>query len=523
MGLFDFIKRLFGPPASGEEAPAPAASGGSGGSDGRRGPPPDEGPQAGYGRPDTLGLTAEELRARASKVSLQGAWSGRFDVIPPADDERTALVDRGLVLAGKVTQAELDDIHAVGDDYLKYHRRDMAARVRADLGAAAAVSDLRAERAQRKADKQAEARARREAHAQAVAERKATDIVFLGRGVSRGLADRRSDVERLRAAGLPVLSTPADVAQALEVSVPELRWLAFHSEATERPNYVSFEIPKRRGGTRSLSAPHAKLKAAQRKVLDTILAPLPPEPAAQGFVKGKSTCTNADVHVGRAVVVCLDLSDFFPTITFGRVRGLFQSVGYSPAAATCLALLCTESPRAPIAYDGTTYQVALGPPALPQGAPTSPAISNLVAGNLDRRLAGFAAKHGWAYTRYADDLTFSGGPDQAAKVPALVRMAEQVANGEGFRVHPDKTRVMRQGQRQTVTGLVVNDKRGLPRTELRRLRAILHNAQKTGLAAQNREGHAHFRAYLEGMIAYVHMVDPAKAAPLREALARVSD
>lgn len=511
MGLWDFVKKLFG-----AEAPAPADEGAAGASPG---PGATAGPEASYAPPDILGLSADAHRRRALATRpWQSAWAGRFDVIPPASDEHTALVDRGLVLAGKATQAELDELHRIGDAYYRYHQRDVAARIASEEAARRAIADLRAEKARVKAEKKAAAKARREAHRAAVAERKATDIVFLGRGVSRGLADRRSHPERLEQLGLPRLSTPADVARLLDLSVPELRWLAFFSEATERPHYVPFEVPKRSGGTRQLAAPHRKLKAAQRAILKQILERLPPSEAAHGFAKGRSTVTHADQHLRSAVVVCLDLKDFFPTITFHRVRGLFERFGYSPAAASVLAALCTEAPRLPITYDGVTYQVAVSAPALPQGAPTSPAISNLIARNLDRRLAGFANKNGWTYTRYADDLTFSGGPEAARRVPALVRMAEQVAQDEGFVVHPDKTRVMRRGGRQLVTGIVVNDGRGVPRSELRRLRALLHNAKRTGLEAQNRAGIPRFREHIAGKIAYIQMVDPEKGRRLRAEL-----
>src|SRR5205085_7108156 len=136
---------------------------------------------------------------------------------------------------------------------------------------------------------------------------------------------------------------------------------------------------------------------------------LPVEAPAQGFVPGRSIVSNASVHAGQAVVVSLDLQDFFPSIGFARVRSVFQRCGYSPAVATVLALLCTECPRRLVEYDGKRYWVATGPRGLPQGTCTSPALSNQEARRLDKRLGGLAAKLGLAYTRYADDLTFSGG------------------------------------------------------------------------------------------------------------------
>src|SRR5204862_5783132 len=138
------------------------------------------------------------------------------------------------------------------------------------------------------------------------------DIIFLGRGVSKGLADRRAHVEKLTAAGLPVLATPADIAAALRLTIPRLRWLAFHADAATRTHYVRFTSPKRSGGTRNLFAPHAGLAAAQQWILEHILEKVPPHAAAHGFVKGRSTLTNAAPHVGRAVVVNADPVHFFP-------------------------------------------------------------------------------------------------------------------------------------------------------------------------------------------------------------------
>src|SRR5262249_32176 len=209
----------------------------------------------------------------------------------------------------------------------------------------------------------------------------------------------------------PILSTPTELAAALGLSVPRLRWLAFHTEVAARVHYVSFTVPKKSGGTRTLSAPHRTLGAAQKWIWANIVNKLAVEAPAHGFLPGRSILSNAKIHAGQGVVVNMDLEGFFPSITFPRVRSVFHRAGYSPAVATILALLCTECPRRPVEYDGNIYHVATGPRGLPQGACTSPGLSNQVARRLDRRLAGLAAKLGLSYTRYADDLTFSGKAD----------------------------------------------------------------------------------------------------------------
>jgi retron-type reverse transcriptase len=239
-------------------------------------------------------------------------------------------------------------------------------------------------------------------------------------------------------------------------------------------------------------------------------------------VPGRSTLTNAAPHAGRDVVVNLDLEGFFPSIGFARVRHLFRRVGYSGAVATLLALLCTECPRKRVVYAGTPYFVATGPRGLPQGACTSPALSNQVARKLDRRLAGLARKLGLTYTRYADDLTFSAGPGFRDRVGYLIARVRHIAGDEGFAVNTKKTRVLRPESRQTVTGLVVNVAPAVPRRVVRRLRAILHRAKAEGLAAQNREGHPNFRGWVEGMIAYVAMARPDVGRALRAALDEVT-
>ena len=478
--------------------------------------PPPKDP---YDAKGILGLSANEMRKRALKINpYQTAWIGRVDTIPPQSDERTALIDRGLILRGLLTEAQITEIHRVGDLWLRHHEAARLAATAAVKTAAKAIEDIRKEKAARKEEKKRLSAERKVRHAEDVTRRKAEDIIYLGRGVSGGLVDRRAHVEALTERGLPVLATPADVARALDLPVGRLRWLCFHGDAVERPHYVYFEIPKRSGGRRLLSAPHRSLAKAQEWILHNVLEKLPVEDPAHGFVRGRSTVTNARPHAGRDIVVNLDLSDFFPTITFPRVKGVFQRLGYSPAAATVLALLCTEPPRRELAYDGQRYWVAVGKRALPQGACTSPALSNQIARKLDRRLAGMSRKAGWAYTRYADDLTFSAPPGKRAEIPMLLARVRHIVTEEGFAINPKKGRIQRAAGRQEVTGVVVNDKLSMPREEIRRLRAILHGAKKTGLAAQNRENLPDFEAHVRGKIAYLQMIDRAKATPLLAAL-----
>jgi hypothetical protein len=191
-----------------------------------------------------------------------------------------------------------------------------------------------------------------------------------------------------------------------------------------------------------------------------------------------------------------------------RVRGVFRRAGYRDGVATLLAMICTEAPREVVQLEGKTYYVSLGPRCLPQGAPTSPAITNALCLRLDRRLAGLAAKLGWRYSRYADDMTFSLPADHSGKprLGSLLGCVARVVKAEGFEVKDEKTRVHRSGGRQAVTGLVVNGDAPprAPRKMRRELRAAIHNLKK---GKPLKEGESVAR--LTGFAAYVYMTNPA--------------
>lgn len=336
-------------------------------------------------------------------------------------------------------------------------------------------------------------------------------------GVSEGhrLAESRSYRD------LPPFRSEIELAAWLDISLGRLRWFT-HDEAADTVwHYTRYEIPKRSGGRRVILAPKSELKAIQRKIYHEIVNRVPVSAAAHGFVPDRSIVTNARPHSGKAVVLNIDLKDFFPSITFPRVRGLFIRWGYSFTIASVLALLCTEYERKPFQQGEGKFYISLGARHLVQGAPTSPALANHIAWNLDRRLAGLAKSFDFTYTRYADDLTFSGdNPDHALRI---LDVAQRIISEEGFRVNAAKTRLYRPSSRQIVTGIVVNDGTSTPRDLRRRVRAILHQAEKTGLAAQNREGRDNFRAYLQGLIGYIHEANPDQARGLLEKLKAIPD
>lgn len=368
----------------------------------------------------------------------------------------------------------------------------------------------------RRSLKKLERLAAQKQRAEAWREERRLRIVHAGEGVSAGLEGKATDEAQLTTRGLPILRDATELADALGITLSRLRWLTYHRRGVTVVHYHRFGIPKKTGGIRSISAPKRDLKAAQAWVFEHVMKPLPiPEPA-HGFVTGRSILTNALPHVGKRVVCNLDVEGFFPTVGFRRVKGVFSKLGYGEQVATVLALLTTEPPRLPASLDGRRYWIALGDRALPQGACTSPAITNFVCRRLDARLSGLARHFGFAYTRYADDLTFSG--DDRANVGKLLGCVRKVLESEGFTEHEDKTRIMGRGRRQEVTGVVVNDKPALARDERRELRALLHNCARHGWSSQNRGAHPDFPAYLRGRVSFACMISPSSGPTLWPAL-----
>ncbi|CUI07199.1 Retron-type RNA-directed DNA polymerase [Janthinobacterium sp. CG23_2] len=350
--------------------------------------------------------------------------------------------------------------------------------------------------------------------AQAWRQRREHEVLYLGAGVSGGLGRADSDAGKLAGLAMPVLHKADELAQAMGITLSELRFLAFERRVSRISHYRRFAMPKKTGGERIISAPMPRLKRAQYWVLDNVLARAPLHQAAHGFVPGRSIVSNAAPHVGQAVVINLDLKDFFPSIGMPRIKGVFAQLGYSEQLATVLALLCTEAATDEVRIDGETFFVAHGSRALPQGAPSSPALTNILCRRLDARLQACAAKLGFKYTRYADDLTFSGDADARKLAGKLLWRAKQIVIDEGFTPHPDKQHVMRDAQRQMVTGIVVNQKPSLERETLRRFRATLFQLEKDGPESKQWNGNTNVIDALEGYAQFIRMVDPAKGLPL---------
>jgi retron-type reverse transcriptase len=228
------------------------------------------------------------------------------------------------------------------------------------------------------------------------------------------------------------------------------------------------------------------------------------------------------VHASESIVITVDLKDFFLNTRLSRVHHIFRSLGYPWAVARILTGLCSScTPRSvfssvPTAqrHDWFTQKIYQSP-HLPQGAPTSPALANLAAWHLDVRVRGLAKTFGANHTRYADDLAFSRDSDFALKIKSFLAGIGDIAKSEGFTLNERKTRVMRRGGCQRVTGIVVNDHINVPRALFDELKATLHNCRRNGPVGENRAGLRDFRAHLNGKVTWVEHVNPARAERLR--------
>lgn len=427
--------------------------------------------------------------------------------------------------SGDVPNDPADEIRRRGD--LQRQLDDLREKGRRLYNEKALINEARKTRMAESRRKQAETKARRERErvekASVWAKRKSGEILYLGEGESGGLSHKTSDPTKLAHFGLPKLDSAEQLASAMGIEIKALRFLAYNRRTSKVSHYRRFLIPKKTGGHRLISAPMKRLKSAQSWVLTNILDKVTLHDAAHGFRHGRNIVSNAKPHVGAAVVLNLDLKDFFPTVTVRRIKGVFRSLGYSESVATALALVCSEPEVDQVELDGETYFVARGPRHLPQGSPASPGITNLLCRRLDRRIEGLAQSLGFIYTRYADDMTFSAPADKAGSVNVgkLLRAVKDIVQHEGFVVHPDKTRVMRRGRRQEVTGVVVNDRMGVERAMLRKFRATLFQIEKDGPAGKKWGNGGDLLASIHGYASFVAQVDAEKGKALLAQVDRI--
>jgi RNA-directed DNA polymerase len=345
--------------------------------------------------------------------------------------------------------------------------------------------------------------------------KKKTEIIYLGEDVSQGLNNTENKIDNLQKNNLPIFANEMELATAMGVELKDLRFLAFNRKVSTVSHYQKFYMPKKSGGKRMISAPMPRLKKAQHWILENILNKVSLHDAVNGFALDRSIVTNAQPHVGKELVLNMDVKDFFPTIHFKRVKGLLQKLGYSQKIATIISLICTEAVTEEIEIDGKNYFVQKGNRVLPQGAPSSPAITNILCFKLDKRLQGLATKLNCNYTRYADDITFSGNREVNAQ--QLVWRIKKIMEDEGFTVHPDKIRIMRKGTQQEVTGVVVNKELSISRKKLRAFRALLHNI-KTKNEGSLKWGAGSLSNSIIGYVNFIKMVHPEKGNKFKKTI-----
>jgi hypothetical protein len=318
---------------------------------------------------------------------------------------------------------------------------------------------------------------------------------------------------------LPPIESTGDLAVWLDITIDDLLWFADLKDLNRRHSsprighYHYRSLIKRSGALRLIESPKPRLKQLQRLILTRILDRIPPHPAVHGFVHGRSIRSFVGPHTAQRVVLRIDLADFFPSFRGCRIQSLFRTLGYPESVADLLGGLCTNA--APVS------DILYRTPHLPQGAPTSPAIANACFYRVDCRLAGLAASAGAGYTRYADDLAFSGSDGFDRGVERFSTHVAVLLAEEGFTVNHRKTRIMRRSVRQRLAGLVTNEHPNVPRPDFDLLKATLTNCIRHGPASQNRDEHADFRAHLYGRVTFVESINPAKGARLRKVFEQI--
>lgn len=306
-------------------------------------------------------------------------------------------------------------------------------------------------------------------------------LFFVGVWLALGIAWLLR-IKRYAMGGRPLSWLRARLGLGLRVDDLAVRLGVSLEQLQQSPSYSVRHIPKRRGGQRKLLVPDAPTKALQRRILRRLLQGLRAHDAATAYERGRSIVDHAAPHCARAVVLTLDLVDFFPNTRPQRVQAYFQRIGWNRAAAELLTRWTT--------FEG----------GLPQGAPTSPRLANLVNHGLDARIAAFVARRRGSYTRYADDIAISFPKDYPRKVRGTIQRVRRIARAHGYRVHgKGKVRIMRPHQRQRITGLVVNDRPRLPRETRRWLRSVRHHANKGTATLDDQQ--------LAGWAAYEAMLD----------------
>ncbi|OED37390.1 hypothetical protein AB833_23480 [Chromatiales bacterium (ex Bugula neritina AB1)] len=320
----------------------------------------------------------------------------------------------------------------------------------------------------------------------------------------------------------PRIDTPGDLADWLKITPSQLEWFSncwrFDSNTPRYLQHYQYQLMEKRDGRmRLIEKPKTTLKRLQRKIYQEILSTLETHPAVHGFRKDRNCISHASVHTGKKYLLMFDITDCFQSIHWPMVKVVFKRMGYPDAVSILLTALCTHSVRlkpAQLKLFDTAQRNRLRQRHLPQGAPTSPALTNAALHRLDIRLTGLAHHFGLDYSRYADDLAMSGNTHRDWRF--LEPLIGGICLDEGVTLNYKKTRIKKSHQKQRVVGIVVNSKTNIDRNYFDTLKAILTNCTKYGLDSQNRYRHPHFRAHLLGRIQYVKSLNERRGAKLEK-------
>lgn len=379
---------------------------------------------------------------------------------------------------------------------------------------------------------------------------KEENIVYIGRGYSNALFHKETNIESLEKLNLPVIKDDKELAEFLNIEYKQLRYLTYHRDVVKFDNYVRYTIPKKKGGVRSIAAPKKNLKNAQRTILDKILSKIEVNTCAHGFIQRKSVVSGAEVHSNAKVelLINMDLENFFPTITFERVRGMFEKFGYSGYVSSLLAMICTYCERMEMEIKGEKIYVKTSDRILPQGSPCSPMITNIICNKLDKRLNGLATKYDFTYSRYADDMSFSfpkgnvilksgvnndnnkvnentdnkdtlnnhaANKDDDLNIGKILGIISKIIREEGFNINNEKTKFLRENNRQAITGIVINNGEiGVPKKWVKNLRAAVYNASK--LKESGADIPYTVRNEIKGMASWLSCVNKEKYSAIIE-------
>jgi RNA-directed DNA polymerase len=289
----------------------------------------------------------------------------------------------------------------------------------------------------------------------------------------------QKEIIKLNLFGLPVIQSIDDFSAIVHIS----KYSIYQLSANSNKYYTTYNIPKKSGGSRLICQPSKNLKGLQSWILVNLLNKVKVSPSCKGFRKGSSILDNALPHKGSNTILNLDLKDFFPSITHKQVYNIFKTIGYNKLMSTVFSNICTYND------------------SLPQGGPCSPTLANLATWQLDLRIQGFVGKRGISYTRYADDLTFSGLNPQ--KISKIIPTIKSIITNENFQVNNKKTRLLSSARRKVVTGLVINDESvGVGKMKYKELRSKIHHLTMT-----NEQSNLKLLQNVNGWLAYLNSVD----------------